>query len=170
MVPSSRTTSSSPAPRSHAAPRRSAFGPSRVVRLATGALVAGVLAACAGGRGRPPVVRPQAPDALTASTVAGRPTPGRTPLTVVNRYRADVVVFVARVGEGVLTRLGTVAAAGRARFALPERFVGDPAGVYLVADPIGAGRMASERVLVGPRQRMEWTLESGLERSMLAVY
>jgi hypothetical protein len=92
------------------------------------------------------------------------------PLRVDNRYRADVVIFVARAGDDVRFRLGTVNAARSASLLIPARFVGEPAGVQLIADPVGGTPLRSERITVVAGSRVEWTLESGLQRSMIAVY
>ena len=94
---------------------------------------------------------------------------GRVVVTVHNNYRADITVYV--VGDGQPTRVGTATAATTTSFDVPARLLGQGRQLRLRADPIGGRAVyTSELVRVGPGQRVEWTLETDLERSSIAVY
>jgi hypothetical protein len=113
--------------------------------------------------------------ALAACLKPPAPTPSdptnsaRVLVTVNNRYRSDVTIYV--VGDGQATRVGTATAASTASFDIPARLLGQGRQMRLRADPIGGRAVhTSELVRVGPGQRVEWTLETDLSRSSLAVY
>jgi hypothetical protein len=54
---------------------------------------------------------------------------------------------------------------------MPARMIGGGRLITLEANLIGATRsVRTERLLVQGGQRVEWTLETGLERSTVAVY
>lgn len=93
------------------------------------------------------------------------------PLTVENRHRFDVNVYVTRGGAQQL-RLGTVVSSTSKALLVPASYAA--AGFQLVADPIGPSAGAtyrSERVIVtGAGQRVVWTLETNLVRSSVGVY
>jgi hypothetical protein len=56
-------------------------------------------------------------------------------------------------------------------FEMPARLITGGRLIVLEADPIGATRpVRTERLAVQGGQNVEWTLESGLERSSVAVY
>jgi hypothetical protein len=101
---------------------------------------------------------------------APRAAPAPIPLTVDSRFREDVTVYVLRGTQR--TRLGVVTALTTQAFLIPATFSGDAGGFRLVADPAGSRRSAytSEGVVAQPGQRLVWTLESRLGRSMLGVY
>ena len=134
-------------------------------RATWGMLATIVVASCA----RPERIAPD-PGVVVeqdSTRLAARSTP--VPLRVDNRYRADVVVYAVR--GSVRSRLGTVTAAATSTLAIPVRFVGDPAGLVLVADPVGdRTSLQSERIIVRNGQRVEWSLESSFARSSIAVY
>jgi hypothetical protein len=89
-------------------------------------------------------------------------------LIVDNRNWQDVVIYA--VHDGSRSRLGMVVTARTATFTLPPSYVTKGGDLYFIADPVGATRsFSSERVVVQPGQYIEWTLESGLERSSLLV-
>ena len=89
-------------------------------------------------------------------------------LVVDNRNWQDVVVYA--VHDGSRSRLGLVVATRTATFTLAPTYVTKGGDLYFVADPVGATRSySSERVVVQRGQYIEWTLESGLERSSLLV-
>jgi hypothetical protein len=89
-------------------------------------------------------------------------------LVVDNRNWQDVVVYA--VHDGTRSRLGLVVATRTATFTLAPSYVTKGGDLYFVADPVGATRSySSERVVVQRGQYIEWTLESGLERSSLLV-
>ncbi len=94
---------------------------------------------------------------------------GRVVLTVHNNHRADITIYV--VGDGQPTRVGTATAAATTSFNVAARLLGQGRQLRLRADPIGARSVhTSELIRVGPGQRLEWTLETDLSRSSVAVY
>ena len=94
---------------------------------------------------------------------------GRVILTVNNNYRADVTVYV--LSDGQPTRVGLATSATTATFDISSRLLGQGRQVRLRADPIGGRTVyTSELIRVGPGQRIEWTLETDLSRSSIAVY
>ena len=129
--------------------------PTTVIRRA--ALLAITLLGLAGCL-KPPAPTPS--DPMTA---------GRVLITVNNNYRADVVIYV--VGDGQPTRVGTATAAATSNFDVAARLLGQGRQLRLRADPIGGRAVhTSELIRVGPGQRVEWTLETDLSRSSVAVY
>jgi hypothetical protein len=91
------------------------------------------------------------------------------PVRVENNSRSDVVVYVVR--GSVRTRLGTVTPATSQTFTISGAIIGDQGGISLLADPVAGGRsLLSQNVYVRPGQRLVWTLESRLDRSLLAVH
>ena len=91
------------------------------------------------------------------------------PLRVENNSRSDVVIYVLR--GSVRTRLGTVTPVTSQTFAISGAIIGDQGGISLLADPVAGGRsLVSQNVYVRPGQRLVWTLESRLDRSLLAVH
>jgi hypothetical protein len=89
-------------------------------------------------------------------------------LVVDNRNWQDVVIYA--VHDGSRSRLGLVVTARTATFTLPPSYVTRGGDLYFIADPVGATRSySSERIVVQLGQYIEWTLESGLERSSLLV-
>jgi hypothetical protein len=124
----------------------------RVVRL-TIALAIGAVACLT-----PPAATPSDP----MST-------GRVLVTVNNNHRADVTIYV--IGDGQPIRVGTATAAATANFDVAARLLGQGRQLRLRADPIGGRNVhTSELIRVGPGQRVEWTLETDLNRSSVAVY
>ena len=117
---------------------------------------------------------------LTLMVLAGclqppAPTPsdpvsmGRVVLTVNNNYRADITVYV--VADGQPTRVGLATSSTTSSFDISSRLLGQGRQVRLRADPIGGRAVyTSELIRVGPGQRIEWTLETDLNRSSVAVY
>ena len=104
-----------------------------------------------------------------APTPADPATGGRVVLTVNNNYRADVTVYV--VSDGQPTRVGLATSSTTASFDIPARLLGQGRQVRLRADPIGVRAVyTSELIRVGAGQRIEWTLETDLNRSSIAVY
>ena len=122
-----------------------------------GALVFAVLAALSG------CLRPPTP------TPADPMNNGRVVVTVHNNYRSDITVYV--IGDGQPIRVGTATAATTTTFDVPARLLGQGRQLRLRADPIGGRAVyTSELVRVGPGQRVDWTLETDLNRSSVAVY
>ncbi len=94
---------------------------------------------------------------------------GRVLVTVNNNYRSDVTIYV--IGDGQPVRVGTATAAATSNFDIASRLLGQGRQLRLRADPIGARNIhTSELIRVGPGQRVEWTLETDLSRSSVAVY
>jgi hypothetical protein len=125
-----------------------------VRRTAMLVAVAAVLAGCL----KPPAPTPSDP----IST-------GRVALTVHNNYRADVNIYV--IGDGQPVRVGTATAAATTTFDVAARLLGQGRQLRLRADPIGGRAVhTSELIRVGPGQRVDWTLETDLSRSSVAVY
>jgi hypothetical protein len=90
-------------------------------------------------------------------------------LTVNNHHWLDVSVFVLH--DGGRTRLGTVAATRNETYTLPFRMITAGRTVRFEANPIGAtSNVATDAVTVRGGGHVEWTLESGLERSSVAVW
>jgi hypothetical protein len=137
-------------------------------RRPAGVLVA-LLALAPGCASRRPDAVPAA--ASPAAAAGGEPTAPRRPVTlrVVSRHLADVVVYAEQGGQR--QRIGTVVAATTQRLLVPSRFTRDgAAGFTLVADPVGGGRaVRSDRLLPQAGQRIVWTLESDLSRSLAVL-
>jgi hypothetical protein len=88
-------------------------------------------------------------------------------LTVINHHPLDVVIFNVR--QGYRERIGDVTAASRSSFRLHlRRFPGSEVQFY--ADPIGRAQGVTSEVLhLFPGQAADWTLETELARSSIAV-
>jgi hypothetical protein len=90
-------------------------------------------------------------------------------VTVNNNHRADVTVYV--IGNGQARRVGVATAAQTTSFDVAVSLLGPGRELQLRADPIGArATHTSDLIRVGPGQRVEWTLETDLSRSSVAVY
>jgi hypothetical protein len=88
-------------------------------------------------------------------------------LNVINHHPLDVVVFNVR--QGYRERIGDVTAASRASFRLHlRRYPGSE--VQFLADPIGRAQGVTSEVLhLFPGQSADWTLETDLARSSIAI-
>ena len=129
--------------------------PTQLVRRGAAMISFVLLGACASGS-TGPQAEPSSPQLSTT-------------IEVENHHWLDVVIYV--VHDGVRSRLGTVTAASTMRFRCPPRMMGQLGQIRLVADPVGARAMTtSETVSVQRGQRVQWTLESSLQRSSLAVW
>jgi hypothetical protein len=85
-----------------------------------------------------------------------------------NHNWSDVVVHVGHAG--VRNRLGTARAATRTDFSFPAQWASGAVRLVLIAEPIGSNeRFTSEAFYLQPGQQVDWTLESGLSRSSLAI-
>lgn len=94
---------------------------------------------------------------------------GPLPIRVVNRYALDVTVFA--VVNGQRRRLGLVNTAGSGTFEIPVSLLAGGATLRLRAEPVGREEgVTTEALSVQPGQRVEWMIESGLERSTVGVY
>lgn len=110
---------------------------------------------------------PRAEGADSGTSVAARAR--AIPLDVENNYRADVTVLLVRGQQR--RRLGTVPPNSRRRLQIPETFAADQGGFSLFADPVAGGEsVSSQTVVARAGQRLVWTLESRLSRSVLVVY
>jgi len=103
-------------------------------------------------------------------TPADEPTPEQGwRLTVINHHWLDVSVVV--LSDAQRFRVGTISATQTQTFDLPSRMISSGRIVRLEANPVGATRVLTTDPLdVRPGQRVEWTLETGLERSSVAVW
>jgi hypothetical protein len=100
---------------------------------------------------------------------APAPQSGEVTLVVENHHWNDVVVSVLH--DGVVDRVGLVTAVMTSTFVLPSRRVG-PAGIIrLRAHAVGApDSHTSDAFPVQPGQEIQWTLESDLSHSSVAVH
>jgi hypothetical protein len=90
-------------------------------------------------------------------------------LTVINHHWLDVSVYVNT--DGGRSHVALVPATFTQSFDMPARMITGGRLITLEANPIGANRtVRTERLSVQGGQRVEWTLETGLERSTVAVY
>ena len=90
-------------------------------------------------------------------------------LRVVNHHWLDVSIYV--MSDGRRAHVGTVSATHTENYEMPAGLIGPGRLIRLEGNPIGAMRtVRSDAVAVQGGQRVEWTLESGLERSTLAVF
>lgn len=88
-------------------------------------------------------------------------------LNVINHHPLDVVVFNVR--QGYRERIGDVTAASTGSFRLHlRRFPGNEVQFY--ADPVGRTQGVTSDVLhLFPGQAADWTLETDLARSSIAI-
>jgi hypothetical protein len=90
-------------------------------------------------------------------------------LTVINRHWLDVSIYV--MSDGQRAHVGTVSATRTETYELPPHLIRTGWMIRLEADPIGATRVVrTDALVVQQGQRVEWTLETGLERSSVAVW
>ena len=90
-------------------------------------------------------------------------------LRVTNHNYLDVVVYVLHHGQR--TRVGTVTGSSSELFLLPARLLVLGGDIQLFGDAIGNDSYAlTERLVVEPGQFIDWTLETDLRRSTVAVY
>jgi len=86
-----------------------------------------------------------------------------------NKHWSDVNIALDVGGQR--TRLGLVTAVTSGSFRVPDRLLTQGRPFRLIADPIGATTiLTSETVYARPGQVVEWTLESDLKRSTLAIF
>ena len=90
-------------------------------------------------------------------------------LTVSNHNWLDVVVFVVHGGQR--TRLVTVTAAKNASAMIPEFALRHHGQIRLFAHAVGNPEtFMSETIVARKGMRIEWTLESDLKRSSVAIW
>lgn len=90
-------------------------------------------------------------------------------LRVTNHNYLDVVIYVLHHGQH--TRVGTVIGSSSELFLLPARLLVQGGEIQLYGDPIGSDDYAiTETLIVQPGEYVEWTLETDLKRSSVAVF
>jgi hypothetical protein len=90
-------------------------------------------------------------------------------LVVENHHWSDVIVYLLH--DGVLDRVGLATAVKTSTFNIPSRRLGTAGLVRLRGHPVGApDDHTTEAFVVRPGQEIEWTLESDLARSSVAVH
>jgi hypothetical protein len=90
-------------------------------------------------------------------------------LMVINHHWLDVSIYVTY--ENQRAHVGTVAATHTETYVLPSRMLSGGRIIRLEGNPIGAQRnVTTDPLTVRGGGRVEWTLESGLERSTVAVW
>jgi len=102
---------------------------------------------------------------------SAEPLPLGVPATlhVENHHWLDVNILVLH--DGQRTRLGTVTATSVKDFVFPNQLLADLGEIRLIADPVGStSSLTTELIVLKPGTRVQWTLESSLQRSSLAVY
>jgi hypothetical protein len=103
-----------------------------------------------------------------AADAEAKPDEGWT-LTVINHHWLDVSVYV--MTDGGRSHVALVPATFTQSFKMPARMITNGRLIVLEANPIGANTtLRTERLAVQGGQRVEWTLETGLERSSVVVY
>jgi hypothetical protein len=96
-------------------------------------------------------------------------TPGEIVLIVENHHWNDVIVSV--VHDGVVDRVGLATAVQTSTFILASRRLGTAGIVRLRGHAVGApDSHTTESFTVRPGQEIQWTLESDLEHSSVAVH
>ncbi|HEY2025927.1 MAG TPA: hypothetical protein VGG78_02900 [Gemmatimonadaceae bacterium] len=129
------------------------------VRLAL--LVVAVLLAAACAR---TIGTSSADDGGAASSI-----PTHVALDVDNHNWSDVVISVEH--DGKRDRLGTVKAASKQTLRIPTMWIGASRAIRLIAHRIGSvGEFRSDGFSVQNDQTIEWTLESDLQRSSVALH
>jgi hypothetical protein len=94
---------------------------------------------------------------------------GEIALLVENHHWSDVVVSVLH--DGIVERVGLATAAKTSTFMLQSRRLGSSGVLRLRAHPVGApDDHTSDSFLARPGQEIQWTLESDLARSSVAVH
>jgi hypothetical protein len=107
----------------------------------------------------------------------GRPDPqsaveapaGEIALNVTNHNYLDVVIYVLH--DGQQTRVGMVTGSSSSLLIVPSRLLGMGHELQLYGRAIGSGAFArTQTLIIQPGQSIEWTLETDLRRSSVAVY
>ena len=90
-------------------------------------------------------------------------------LTVINRHSLDISVYVTY--DGQRSHVGVVPAASTATYVLPPHMIASGRTVRLQANAIGSTRrVTTDALLVRAGQHVEWSVESGLGQSSVAVW
>jgi hypothetical protein len=129
--------------------------PTEVGRALLVAVALLISAACAGHSGTPGADGP-----ASAAEVS---------LVVENHHWNDVIVSVLH--DGVADRIGLVTAVKTSTFVIPSRRLGTSGVIQLRAHAVGApDSHTSDSFVIQPGQEIQWTLESDLARSSVAVH
>lgn len=129
----------------------------RMLRTALVVIVVGAAGACASHKG-----------ALQQDAFAPIPDQPVT-LSVTNHNWLDIVVYVISGTERI--RLITVTAAGAGEIVVPTRALQHNGEIRLLVHAVGnPTTFTSELVVAKPGSTVEWTIESELRRSSLAVW
>ena len=116
---------------------------------------------------------------MAMSLVACRPTPsavspveeppGEISISIVNRNRIDVMVYVAH--DGIRNRLGLAIASTTTQFTLSLRVLGAGHEYRLIGDPLGVRIVITTETLFGqPGDEVIWQLEDSFARSTVVVH
>ena len=90
-------------------------------------------------------------------------------LHVENHNWQDVDIQILH--GGIRVRLGMVNGASEKSFAFPRTVMGDLGEVQLIAHAIGTPEtIETGEIVLKPGTRVQWTLETSLNRSSLSVY
>ena len=90
-------------------------------------------------------------------------------LVVENHHWNDVIVYLLH--DGVADRLGLATAVKTSTFVIPSRRLGTAGVIQLRGHAVGAPDSHTTEVFtVQPGQEIQWTLESDLSRSSVAVH
>jgi hypothetical protein len=90
-------------------------------------------------------------------------------LVVENHHWSDVIVSV--VHDGVVERIGLATAVKTSTFIIPIRRLGTSGLIRLRGHAVGAPEdHTTDAFLIQPGQEIDWTLESDLARSSVAVH
>jgi hypothetical protein len=96
-------------------------------------------------------------------------TPSEIVLVVENHHWTDVVLYVLH--DGVADRIGLATAVKTSTFILPSRRLGPSGIIQLRAHAVGGpDDHTTDSFPVQPGQEIQWTLESDLEHSSVAVH
>ncbi|HEV8124092.1 MAG TPA: hypothetical protein VGP80_07625 [Gemmatimonadales bacterium] len=104
----------------------------------------------------------------------GTPAPADAPkedvtLLVRNHHWLDINIYMMH--GNVRQRLGTVTGASEKSFTIPWARLTGQSGLQLIADPVGQSGVLTEEVnAVRPGSVVEWTIESALRQSSIAVF
>jgi hypothetical protein len=90
-------------------------------------------------------------------------------LLIDNHHWNDVIISVLH--DGIVDRIGMATAVKISTFVLPSRRFGTSGVIRLRGHAVGApDEHTTDAFLVQPGQEIEWTLESDLARSSVAVH
>ena len=94
---------------------------------------------------------------------------GEVSVTVVNRNRIDVMVYVSH--DGIRNRLGLATASTTTNFTLPLRMLGAGHEYRLIGDPLGVRIVITTETLTArDGDEVTWSLEDSFARSTVVVH